>query len=62
MPKTLVIEKLKLDIEFFHQRMHRSYCKMPKSWCTNYGKSAKKKATGGVVKMKKGGEAKKPKI
>ena len=35
---------------------------MPKSWCSNHGKSAKKKATGGAVKMKKGGEAKKTKI
>ena len=37
---------------------------MPKSKCSSiamaYG-SAKKKATGGVVKMKKGGEAKKTK-
>ena len=41
--------------------MHQELLQNAEKLVNNYGKSAKKKATGGVVKMKKGGEAKKTK-
>ena len=62
MPKDACYKKVKARYRVFPSAYASgAIAKCRKVGAANYGKSAKKKATGGVVKMKKGGEAKKTK-
>lgn len=62
MPKDACYHKVKSRYRVFPSAYASgAIAKCRKVGAANYGKSAKKKATGGVVKMKKGGEAKKTK-
>ena len=62
MPKDACYKKVKARYRVFPSAYASgAVAKCRKVGAANYGKSAKKKATGGVVKMIKGGEAKKTK-
>ena len=62
MPKDACYRKVKARYRVFPSAYASgAIAKCRKVGAANYGKSAKKQATGGVVKMKKGGEAKKTK-
>ena len=62
MPKDACYHKVKSRYRVFPSAYASgAIAKCRKVGAANYGKSTKKKATGGVVKMKKGGEAKKNK-
>jgi len=60
MPKDACYKKVKARYRVFPSAYASgAIAKCRKVGAANYGKSTKKKATGGVVKMEKGGEAKK---
>ena len=61
MPKDACYRKVKARYRVFPSAYASGAIAKCRKVSINYGKSAKKKATGGVVKMKKGGEAKKTK-